>query len=199
MHGAGKGEAQAVAGPVAPGRLGSIPAVPVPRAQRPRRPPWHPAPSCSHRPLQMFLIILTATSRARRASQTGDSLFLWDCSPPAREGEGGSGPAHRNCSSGSGANVSHRWDLATAQLPKAKCRAGSQSVGQKGGLLLDSCCSWGLGGTWWVGVTADPCSCGCHTGCGSHRCSHGDRVADLAQGMMLCSPCRMQEGSVEAV
>lgn len=80
-------------GPVAPGRLGSIPAVPAPRAQRPRRPPWHPAPSCSHRPLQMFLIILTATSRARRASQTGDLLFLWDCSPPAREGEGRKGPA----------------------------------------------------------------------------------------------------------
>lgn len=91
--GAGKGEPQAPAGtggPVAPGRLGSIPAVPVPRAQRP---PWHPAPSCSHRPLQMFLIILTATSRARRASQTGDLLFLWDCSPPAREGKGREGPA----------------------------------------------------------------------------------------------------------
>lgn len=77
-------------GPVAPGRLGSIPAVPVPGAQRP---PWHPAPSCSHRPAQMFLIILTATSRARRASQTGDSLFLWDCSPPARQGKGREGLA----------------------------------------------------------------------------------------------------------
>lgn len=134
----GKVKPQALAGtggPVAPGRLGSIPVVPVPRA---RRPPWHPAPSCSHHPFQMFLIILTATSRARRASQTGDLLFLWDCSPPAGEGEGGSGLAHRNCSSSSGANVSHRWDLAVAQLPQAKSRAGSQSAGQKGVLLLNS-------------------------------------------------------------
>lgn len=89
----GKVKPQAPAGtggPVAPGRLGSIPAVPVPRA---RRPPWHSAPSCSHHSFQMFLIILTATSRARRASQTGDLLFLWDCSPPAGEGKGREGPA----------------------------------------------------------------------------------------------------------
>lgn len=175
-----------------------------------RRPPWHPAPSCSHRPLQMFLIILTATSRPRRASQTGDSLFLWDSSPPGqgREGEGGSSPAHHNCSSSSGANVSHRWDLAVAQLPKAKSRAGSQRTGQKGVLLLNSCCSWGCsavgghGGRVGGGFTADPYSCGCHTGWGSHRCSPQGAVVGTGWPRWLSWPrsdAGMQEGSVEAV
>lgn len=80
---------------------GAVPTVPLPSSRRPRRPPWHPASSCSHRGLQMFLIILTATSRARHASQTqGLACFCVVVPPPPPHhpgwGRGGSGPTRRS-------------------------------------------------------------------------------------------------------
>lgn len=47
-----------------------------PRCPAAKQPPWHPAPSCSHRQLQMFLIILTATSRPRRAARIQGILLV---------------------------------------------------------------------------------------------------------------------------
>lgn len=176
---------------MAPGRLGSIPAVPVPRALAPRSqlfPP--PLPDVSHYP---------NCNQPGVLPRPGTRCFCGIAAPPAgkREGEGGSGPAHRNCSSGSGANASRRWDLAAAPLPQAKSRAGSQSAGQKGVLPLNSCCSWGcsaVGGPGgWVGgeLTADPHSLGCRSGWGSQRCSpQGAVVGTGWPRWLLCSPCR---------
>lgn len=66
---------------------------------------WHPAPSCSHPGLQLLPITLSASSWARRASQTLDFLvgwlgFFWDCSPSQGKGR---------CASLPRANVSDRW------------------------------------------------------------------------------------------
>lgn len=152
----------------------------------PRCPSAKSAPAALAPRSQLFPPLVPDVSHYPNCNQPGSACFPdWGLAvfvgllPPGRgrEGEGGSGLAHRNCSSGSGANVSHRWDLAAAQLPQAKSRAGSQSAGQKGVLLLNSCCSWGCravgGHGGWVGgeFPADPHSHGCHTGWGSQGCS----------------------------
>ena len=127
-------------GPTARGGLG---ASRCPSA-KPHRPPWHPAPSCSHCGLQMFPITLTATSRARRASQTrGLACFCWVVPPWL--GKGRVRPRSlRRAPPARALTCLTDGNLAADQLPEEKTRAGSWSTRAKRGL----CCF----------ILAAPCS-----------------------------------------
>jgi len=123
------------------GRAGSQPRCP---SAKPHRPPWHPAPSCSHCGLQMFPITLTATSRARRASQTrGLACFCWVVPPWL--GKGRVRPRSlRRAPPARALTCLTDGNLAADQLPEEKTRAGSWSTRAKRGL----CCF----------ILAAPCS-----------------------------------------